>query len=129
MPNIIALTSEYSPSRRRPFVTLMFCGFPLGAVLGGVVGTPLMQRFGWDAVFYMGGIFRCFLPRLCTCSFFNQFDICRRRVSASRLSIPCSRKSPQAPRSSFQSPSKTPKTASGTKPAFVSRLFGKSAEP
>ena len=59
MPNIIALTSEYAPARRRAtLVTLMFCGFPLGAVLGGLVSAPLMQRFGWQSVFYLGG----FLP-------------------------------------------------------------------
>ena len=36
MPNIIALTSEYAPKHRRAtLVTLMFCGFPLGAGLRG----------------------------------------------------------------------------------------------
>jgi len=67
MPNIIALTSEYSPSTRRAtLVTRMFVGFPLGAVLGGLVSAPLMQRFGWEAVFYMGGILPLLLvPVLC----------------------------------------------------------------
>jgi AAHS family 4-hydroxybenzoate transporter-like MFS transporter len=62
MPNIIALTSEYSPkTRRATLVTLMFCGFPLGAVLGGLISTQLMARFGWPAVFYLGGILPLFL--------------------------------------------------------------------
>lgn len=57
MPNIIALTSEYAPKRRRAtLVTLMFCGFPLGAVVGGLVSAQLMARFGWPVVFYLGGI-------------------------------------------------------------------------
>jgi MFS transporter, AAHS family, 4-hydroxybenzoate transporter len=57
MPNIIALTSEYSPKHRRAtLVTLMFCGFPLGAVLGGLVSAQLMARYGWPVVFYLGGI-------------------------------------------------------------------------
>lgn len=57
MPNIISLTSEYAPQRRRAtLVTLMFCGFPLGAVLGGLVSAPLIQRFGWHSVFYLGGL-------------------------------------------------------------------------
>jgi len=66
MPNIIALTSEYSPkTRRATLVTLMFCGFPLGAVLGGLISTQLMARFGWPAVFYLGGILPLlFLPFL-----------------------------------------------------------------
>lgn len=38
MPNIIALTSEYAPQRlRATLVTVMFCGFPLGSTLGGLI--------------------------------------------------------------------------------------------
>jgi AAHS family 4-hydroxybenzoate transporter-like MFS transporter len=62
MPNIIALTSEYSPRHRRAtLVTLMFCGFPLGAVLGGLVSAPLIGAYGWPVVFYLGGILPLFL--------------------------------------------------------------------
>lgn len=57
MPNIIALTSEYAPkAKRATLVTLMFCGFPLGAVLGGLISAQLMTKFGWAVVFYLGGI-------------------------------------------------------------------------
>lgn len=57
MPNIIALTAEYSPQRNRAtLVTLMFCGFPLGAVLGGAVSAPLIGALGWQSVFVLGGI-------------------------------------------------------------------------
>jgi AAHS family 4-hydroxybenzoate transporter-like MFS transporter len=57
MPNIIALTSEYAPkAKRATLVTLMFCGFPLGAVLGGLLSAQLMANFGWQVVFYLGGI-------------------------------------------------------------------------
>ncbi len=57
MPNIIALTAEYSPNRSRAtLVTLMFCGFPLGAVLGGAISAPLIGTFGWQSVFVLGGI-------------------------------------------------------------------------
>lgn len=57
MPNIIALTSEYAPRHRCTIlVTLMFCGFPLGAVLGGLVSTKLIPVYGWHAVFILGGI-------------------------------------------------------------------------
>jgi MFS transporter, AAHS family, 4-hydroxybenzoate transporter len=57
MPNIIALTSEYSPQdKRATLVTVMFCGFPLGAVLGGLISARLISVFGWPAVFYLGGI-------------------------------------------------------------------------
>jgi AAHS family 4-hydroxybenzoate transporter-like MFS transporter len=57
MPNIIALTSEYAPRHRcTMLVTLMFCGFPLGAVLGGLVSTKLIPLYGWHAVFILGGV-------------------------------------------------------------------------
>lgn len=57
MPNIIALTSEYAPKRvRATLVTVMFCGFPLGAVLGGAVSAQLIGAFGWKAVFVLGGV-------------------------------------------------------------------------
>ena len=56
LPGIIALTSEYTPARMRATVVgLMFCGFPLGAVLGGVVAARLIPVLGWPAVFYVGG--------------------------------------------------------------------------
>jgi AAHS family 4-hydroxybenzoate transporter-like MFS transporter len=57
MPNAIALTSEYSPARLQGFlVTLMFNGFTLGSLLGGVLAHQLIPRFGWRAVFVAGGV-------------------------------------------------------------------------
>jgi MFS transporter, AAHS family, 4-hydroxybenzoate transporter len=57
MPNAIALTSEYMPSRHRATaVTAMMCGFSLGAAVGGFVAASLIQRFGWQSVFIAGGV-------------------------------------------------------------------------
>ena len=57
MPNIIALTSEYAPKRIRALVvTAMFCGFPIGAVIGGLVSTVIIPAYGWKSVFVGGGI-------------------------------------------------------------------------
>jgi AAHS family 4-hydroxybenzoate transporter-like MFS transporter len=57
MPNIIAMTAEYSPGRiRNTMITVMFCGFPLGAVLGGLVSAKMIPALGWESVFYLGGI-------------------------------------------------------------------------
>lgn len=56
IPNIISLTSEYAPERvRMTIVTIMFCGFPLGAIVGGMVSAQLIPAFGWQAVFILGG--------------------------------------------------------------------------
>jgi AAHS family 4-hydroxybenzoate transporter-like MFS transporter len=57
MPNAIALTSEFMPSRyRATAVTAMMCGFSLGAAVGGFVAAALIPRFGWQAVFLTGGV-------------------------------------------------------------------------
>ena len=56
-PNIIALVSEYAPARARAtMITVMFGGFPLGAAVGGFLSSMLIPAFGWQAVFYMGGV-------------------------------------------------------------------------
>lgn len=34
----------------------MFCGFPLGSTIGGAISAPLIARFGWEAVFVLGGV-------------------------------------------------------------------------
>lgn len=57
MPNLIAITNEYAPSRlKATLVMVMFCGFPLGSTIGGMVSAPLIARFGWESVFALGGI-------------------------------------------------------------------------
>src|SRR3954449_13344949 len=57
MPNTIAMTSEFNPQRRRAtMVMIMFCGFSLGAALGGLLAAALIPQFGWRAVFAVGGV-------------------------------------------------------------------------
>src|ERR1700692_1054967 len=57
MPNAIALTSEFSPQRRRgTMVMAMFCGFSVGAALGGLLAAALIPMFGWRSVFVIGGV-------------------------------------------------------------------------
>src|SRR5579871_4929187 len=56
MPNTIALTSEFSPHRRRAtMVMVMFVGFSVGAALGGFLAAALIPHFGWRSVFVVGG--------------------------------------------------------------------------
>src|SRR6478672_12032917 len=56
MPNAIAMTSEFNPRRRRAtMVMIMFCGFSLGAALGGLLAAALIPHFGWRSVFVVGG--------------------------------------------------------------------------
>jgi len=57
MPVALSLTSEYMPARlRTSMVTLIYCGFSVGAALGGVAANQLIDRFGWQSVFLVGGI-------------------------------------------------------------------------
>ena len=57
MPNAIALTSEFNPRRRRAtMVMIMFCGFSVGAALGGLLAAALIPHFGWRSVFVVGGV-------------------------------------------------------------------------
>jgi AAHS family 4-hydroxybenzoate transporter-like MFS transporter len=57
MPNAIAMTAEYFPSRNRAFTTMvMFSGFPLGATLGGFLAAWLITQYNWPSVFVVGGI-------------------------------------------------------------------------
>jgi MFS transporter, AAHS family, 4-hydroxybenzoate transporter len=57
MPNSIAITSEYMPKRlRATAITTMFVGMPLGAAVAGFVAAALIPRFGWQAVFVVGGV-------------------------------------------------------------------------
>jgi MFS transporter, AAHS family, 4-hydroxybenzoate transporter len=64
IPNITALVSEFAPLRRRAtLVATTWCGFALGAVLGGVISVPLILNFGWPSVFIVGGLLPlCLLP-------------------------------------------------------------------
>jgi MFS transporter, AAHS family, 4-hydroxybenzoate transporter len=57
MPNAVAMTSEFSPRRRRAtMVMIMFCGFSIGAALGGFLAAALIPQFGWRSVFVVGGV-------------------------------------------------------------------------
>lgn len=57
VPSFIALVSEYMPKRARSTaVALMFCGFPLGAVLGGTSAAWLIPVLGWKSIFVVGGL-------------------------------------------------------------------------
>ncbi|MDE1165623.1 MAG: aromatic acid/H+ symport family MFS transporter [Pseudomonas sp.] len=57
MPNTATLVSEYGPKRRRSqVVTGIYCGFTIGAALGGLGSEYLIQHFGWRSVLVAGGV-------------------------------------------------------------------------
>jgi AAHS family 4-hydroxybenzoate transporter-like MFS transporter len=57
IPNAVALTAEYVPKRMQQSVVAgLFCSMPLGALLGGLVSLVMLPRWGWQSVFYVGGL-------------------------------------------------------------------------
>lgn len=62
MPNAVTLMSEYCPAKSRATLTnAMFCGFPLGAALGGFLAAWMIPHWGFRSVFVVGGIAPMFL--------------------------------------------------------------------
>src|SRR5688572_21205263 len=52
---INAVAAEFSNARRRHLsVSIMAIGYPVGAVLGGLVAAQLLQANDWRSVFYFG---------------------------------------------------------------------------
>ncbi len=63
LSNAIAMVAEYSPQRARAtLVSVMYAAFPLGGVIGGPISAILIAKYGWHAVFILGGV----LPLLLT---------------------------------------------------------------
>ena len=52
---INAVAAEFSNTRRRDLsVSIMSIGYPVGAVLGGLVTAQLLESYDWRSVFYFG---------------------------------------------------------------------------
>jgi AAHS family 4-hydroxybenzoate transporter-like MFS transporter len=63
LSNAVAMVSECSPQRARAtLISVMYTAFPLGGVIGGPISAALIARYGWEAVFILGGV----LPLLLT---------------------------------------------------------------
>lgn len=62
MASATALTAEYSPEPLRNFIVcLVNAGYALGAVLGGFLAAEIIPTYGWQSVFYVGGLFTLLL--------------------------------------------------------------------
>jgi benzoate transport len=61
---INAVAAEYSNHKRRHLsVALMAIGYPVGAVVGGMITAQLLQTQDWRSVFYFGaGVTAAFIP-------------------------------------------------------------------
>jgi len=56
-PNAATLASEYAPKKYRALmVTVVYCGFTLGAAGGGFLANTLITGWGWHAILFVGGV-------------------------------------------------------------------------
>lgn len=64
LSNINTMVAEYASVKRRNLaVSLMTVGYPLGAAFGGLAAVPLVEAFGWRAVYLFGsGVGFALLP-------------------------------------------------------------------
>jgi AAHS family 4-hydroxybenzoate transporter-like MFS transporter len=53
----VASVNEFAPRRlRATFVTIVFSGTTIGSGLPGLMAAPLMAHYGWQSLFFIGGI-------------------------------------------------------------------------
>ncbi|MFT3717740.1 MFS transporter [Pseudorhodoferax sp.] len=56
-PNAATLASEYAPKKYRSLmVTVVYCGFTLGAAGGGFFANYLITTHGWASILFVGGV-------------------------------------------------------------------------
>jgi len=57
IPSGIALAAEYMPARMRAtIIGLMYVGYNLGAAAGGFIAAGSIPAYGWQSVFFIGGL-------------------------------------------------------------------------
>lgn len=51
------MTAEYAPDRRKNFlISAVLVGYPVGAMLSGVVAASIIPQFGWRTMFTVAGV-------------------------------------------------------------------------
>jgi AAHS family 4-hydroxybenzoate transporter-like MFS transporter len=127
MPNAVTLMSEYCPDQRRATLTnAMFCGFPLGAALGGFLAAWMIPHFGWRSVLLLGGVvpvllaavMLVWLPESVRYMVANRLPAARIRAALQRIS----RTAAEAPSFCMAEKSAAPVPGSGLR-VILSRQF------
>ena len=60
------MVSEYAPAKTKNFwVSFVMAGYPIGAVLSGLVANNLIQEHGWASVYLLAGIITMLTIPLC----------------------------------------------------------------
>ena len=57
IPNVVAINAESAPRHLRATLAIIAAGMvPIGGALAGFVGAGLVPHYGWQILFYIGGI-------------------------------------------------------------------------
>lgn len=57
LASLAAITAEYTPEKYRSLaVASITAGYPLGATIGSFIAKPMLPLYGWQGVFFAGGI-------------------------------------------------------------------------
>jgi len=57
LPCFVAMSCEFAPKRlRATVVTMTWAAFPLGGMIGGFLNAAVITHYGWQAIFYIGGV-------------------------------------------------------------------------
>ncbi|HEY4213640.1 MAG TPA: MFS transporter [Steroidobacteraceae bacterium] len=109
LPGLNTIVCEYVPGRwRGPAVSLYATGYPVGAILSGVLGPYLIARYGWRSVYVAGGLLSLVLTGLVAAWM---------RESAAFLALPADRPKRTHPLTPFEGSLRRPTILVGS--AFV----------
>jgi MFS transporter, AAHS family, 4-hydroxybenzoate transporter len=57
VPMAVVIASEFAPrATRARLVTLASCGYAIGAACGGLIAAEVVPVYGWQGMFYLGGV-------------------------------------------------------------------------
>ena len=57
VPMAVVIASEFAPrATRARLVTLASCGYAIGAASGGLIAAQVVPIYGWQGMFYLGGV-------------------------------------------------------------------------
>ena len=81
-----ALTAEYTPNKTRDFwVSAVIAGYPVGAVLSGLVAAEIVPEYGWQTMYEIAGIATFITLPLIYFSLSESLDFYLRRHPANAL--------------------------------------------
>jgi len=97
-------------------VMIMFCGFSVGAALGGMLAAGLIPYYGWRSVFIVGGVAPLIMVPILVCQAAESVRFLALHGNAPARVAECSARSIQRPRRvryAFRDPGDAPRWLAG----------------